>query len=228
MPAEDTKNEMVAAQAAASAESSGGSAGNSTTTGGAGPIASSTPITAPNGFRSELQQLLQGWQEVIPSDATFPSSAGSFDQPAVLARLQAYLEPYTDLDTHVTAAKEARAQVRSQMAEAQAYCSALKAAVITYLGSQSSPRLAKFGLKSRKARTPLTSEQLAVRAAKVRATRKLRGTVGRRTKAGIKSGPMQVVAPVAAAEPELASPKGPQNASALATDASSAAGSAGP
>ena len=126
MPAEDIKNEMVTAQAAAKAESSGGSAGNNTTTLGGGPIVSTTPVTALNGFRSELQQLLQGWQEVIPSDATFPSSAGSFDQPAVLARLQEYLEAYTDLDTHVTAAKEARAQVSSQMAEAQAYQGAEK------------------------------------------------------------------------------------------------------
>jgi hypothetical protein len=212
MPIEDIENEMVAAQTAASSESSGGSAGSNTTTGGAGPIVSSTPVAAPNGFRSELQQLLQGWQEVIPSDATFPCSAGSFDQPGVLARLQAYLEAYTALDTHVTGAAEARAQVRSQMAEAQAYCSSLKAAVITYLGSQNSPHLAKFGLKPRKARTPLTSEQLAVRAAKVRATRKLRGTVGPKTKARIKSGPMQFIAPVTAAEQESSSPNGPQTA----------------
>jgi hypothetical protein len=228
MAAEEIESEKVATQAAASTETSGGSAGNNTTTGGTGPIASSTPVAAPNGLRSELQQLLQGWQEVIPSGSTFPSSAGSFDQPAVLARLQGYLAAYTDLDTHVTGANEARAQVRSQMAEAKAYCSALKAAVITYLGSENSPRLAKFGLKPRKSRAPLTSEQLAVRAAKVRATRKLRGTMGPRKKAGIKSGPMQFVSPVAPAERESSTPNAQQTVSAGTAGASSAAGSAGP
>ena len=207
MATEEVGSEKVATQVAASTGTSGGTAGNNTT-GGTGPIASPTPVAAPKGFRSELQQLLQGWQEVIPSDSTFASSAGGFSQPAVLAKLQGYLEPYTDLDTHVTGANEARAQVRSQMSEAKAYCSALKAAVITYLGGENSPRLAKFGLKPRKTRTPLTSEQLAVRAAKVRATRKLRGTMGSTKKAGIKSGPMQFVDPVGPAEQQSSTPKG--------------------
>jgi hypothetical protein len=224
MAAEEVGSEQVATQLAASTGTSGGSPGNNTTTGGTGPIASPTPVAAPKGFRSQLQQLLQGWQEVIPSDSTFASSAGGFSQPAVLARLQRYLEPYTDLDTHVTATKEARAQVRSQLLEAQAYCSALKAAAITYLGSQNSPRLAKFGLKPRKTRTPLTSEQLAVRAAKVRATRKLRGTMGSTKKAGIKSGPMQFVDPVAPAEQQSSAPKGQPTATAATTPASTADG----
>jgi len=199
MAGAQVSSEQVATQVATSTGTSGGSAGNNTTTGGAGPIVSPTPVVAPKGFRSELQQLLQGWQEVIPADSTFASSGGGFNQATVLAKLQGYLGAYTDLDTYVTGANEARAQVRSQLAEARAYCSALKSAVIGYLGSQNSPQLAKFGVKPRKTRVPPTSEQLAVRAAKVRATRKLRGTMGSTKKAGIKSGPMQFVAAVSSA-----------------------------
>ena len=227
MATEEIGSDKVVTQVAASTGTSGGSAGNDAT-GGAGPIASSTPVAAPKGFRSELQQMLQGWQDVIPSDSTFASSAGSFSQPAVLAKLQGYLEAYTDLDTHVTGAEEAREQVRSQLSEAQTYCSALKAAVITYLGSQNSPRLAKFGLKPRKTRVPLTSEQLAVRAAKVRATRKLRGTMGSTKKAGIKSGPMQFVDPVAPEAQQSSAPEEQPTASPVTTAASTVAGSAGP
>jgi hypothetical protein len=199
---------------------SGGSAGNdNTTTGGTGPMTSSTPVVAPKGFRSEMQQLLQGWQEVIPSDSTFPSSAGSYNQAAVLAKLQGYLGAYADLDTHVMGTKEARAQVESQLSEAQTYCSALKAAVISYFGAQS-PQLAKFGFKARKVRAPLTGQQLAVRAAKVRATRKLRGTMGSAQKAAIKSGPMTFVEPVASAEQQ----SGPAATAAVATAPPGSAG----
>ena len=197
-------SEEVATQVAANTGTSGGSAGNNTTTGGAGPIASPTPVVAPKGFRLELQQMLQGWQELIPGDTTFPSSAGSLTEAVVLAELQGYLGAYTDLDTNVTGTRQARAQVASQMPAARAYYAALKAAMISYLGAQS-PQLVKFGLKAQKARAPLTSTQLAVRAAKVKATRALRGTKGSVQKAGIRSGPMAIsIGPVAPAEQQPA------------------------
>ena len=105
-------SEVAGTQVATSTGTSGGSAGNNTTTGGTGSITSSTPVVAPKGFRSELQQMLQGWQEVIPSGSTFASSGGGFSQAAVLAKLQGYLGAYTDLDTNATAVNEARALVR--------------------------------------------------------------------------------------------------------------------
>jgi hypothetical protein len=65
----------------------------------------------------------------------------------------------------VTGTGQARAQVASQLPGVRAYQAALKAAVISYFGA-GSPQLVKFGLKAAKARTPLTSKQLAIRAAK--------------------------------------------------------------
>jgi hypothetical protein len=197
MVASNNGSEQVATQVATSTGTSGGSAGNNTTTGGSGPIASSTPVVAPRGYRHVLQQMLQGWQELIPVDSTLLSSAGSLNQAGVLAELQGYLGVYTDLDTHDTGIRQARAQAESQLPEVRAYYAALKAAVISYFGAKS-PQLVKFGLKPRKTPAPLTSTQLAVRAAKVKATRQLRGTKGPVQKAGIKAGPMQIsIGPVA-------------------------------
>jgi hypothetical protein len=48
-------------------------------------------VVAPRGYRLALQQMLQGWQELIPGDSTLLSSAGSLNQAAVLAQLQEYL-----------------------------------------------------------------------------------------------------------------------------------------
>ena len=197
MVVSNESSEQVATQVATSTGTSGGSAGNNTTTGGAGPIASTTPVVAPRGYRHALQQMLQGWQELIPGDSTLLSSAGSLNQAAVLAQLQEYLGVYVDLDAHATGTKQARAQAESQLPEVRTYYAALKAAVISYFGAKS-PQLVKFGLEPRKTPAPLTSTQLAVRAAKVKATRQLRGTKGPVQKAGIKAGPMQIsIGPVA-------------------------------
>jgi len=199
MVVSNESSEQVATQVATSTGTSGGSAGNNTTTGGAGPIASTTPVVAPRGYRHALQQMLQGWQELIPGDSTLLSSAGSLNQAAVLAQLQEYLGVYVDLDAHATGTKQARAQAESQLPEVRTYYAALKAAVISYFGAKS-PQLVKFGLEPRKTPAPLTSTQLAVRAAKVKATRQLRGTKGPVQKEGIKAGPMQIsIGPVAAA-----------------------------
>ncbi len=150
--------------------------------------------------------MLQGWQESILGDSTLLSSAGSLNQAAVLAQLQEYLGVYADLDTHAMGTGQARAQGGIAAARgAGTYYAALKAAVISYFGAKS-PQLVKFGLEPRKSPAPLTSTQLAVRAAKVKATRQLRGPKGPVQKAAIKAGPMQfsigpVPAPAASTSP---------------------------
>ena len=182
---------------------SGGSAGSSTTAATSGATPTSTAVVAPKGFRQDLQQMLQGWQTATPSDSTVTSSAGSLSQAAVLEQLQAYLGPYLDLDAHVTAAKQARAKVESQLTEAQQYFAVLKSAVANLHGSQS-PMLVQYGLKPRKDPRVLTSAQRAVQAAKASATRVLRGTIGAKKKALLKSGAMKFVDPVATTTPSQA------------------------
>lgn len=71
-----------------------------------------------------------------------------------------------------------RAEIRRFMKE-------MKAAAFTLLGS-TNPELEKFGFKPEKARRKLTGEELAVRAAKSRATREKRGTKGKRQKEAVK------------------------------------------
>jgi hypothetical protein len=157
-----------------------------------GAIPTPTPVVAPKGFRQELQQMLQGWQTVIPSGSTVQSSnGGSLGQAAVLAQLQGYLGVYTDLDAHVTALQQVRTQERSQALAARQYLDVLRAAVAFLFGA-GSPQLVQFGIQPKKPHKALTSTALAARAAKAAATRKLRGTTSKKQKALIKSGPMKV------------------------------------
>ncbi|HEY8087672.1 MAG TPA: hypothetical protein VIF09_07505 [Polyangiaceae bacterium] len=53
--------------------------------------------------------------------------------------------------------------------------------------------LAAFGLATKKARTPLTAEQVAAKVAKMDATRKARGTMGPKQKKAVKGGVTGVV-----------------------------------
>ncbi len=193
----NNSSETVAQLATSNTGTSGGSAGSSsnTTTAAAGTSPASTAVVAPKGFRQDLQEMLQGWQAAIPSDSTVTSSTGSLSQAAVLGQLQEYLGPYQDLDASATAVKSARAQAKSQLTEAQQYFAVLKSAVTNQLGPNS-PLLAQFGLRSKKVRKPLSASQLAVKAAKAKATRAMRGTIGATKKALIKSGSMKFVEPV--------------------------------
>ncbi len=179
---------------------------SNTTMTAAGATQTPAPVVAPKGYRLVLQQMLQGWQAVIPSDSTMLSSAGSLTQAAVVGCK--WLGAYTALDTQATAYKQARVPVESLQPEARQYLAVLKAALANALGPQS-PQLAQFGLKPRKTPRPLTSQQLAVKAAKAKATRKLRGTTGPAQKASIKAGPMTFVEPTeanaAASDPATAS-----------------------
>src|ERR1700722_615266 len=175
-------------QATDSTGASGGTAGSNTIQGSmSGGNPTSTAVVAPKGFRQDLQQMLQGWQTVVPSGSTVTSSDGPLTQGAALEQLQGYLGVYTTLDTQATALKQTRAQAKSQLPEAQRFFDVLKATVISLLGA-GSPQLAQFGLQPKKPRKVPTSSELAIRAAKSKATRALRGTMGKKAKAPIKAG----------------------------------------
>jgi hypothetical protein len=171
-------------------------AGNDTTGGSAGSTSAGSPVVAPKGFRSELQQMLQGWQGIIPSSSALASSVGSLTQASVVQQLQTFLAAYSALDSADTAAKQTRAQVKAQLSQARQYQAVLKTALRNNFG-EDSVQLAQFGLKPKKARKPLSTEKAAVKVAKLRATRVLRGTKGPVARAAVKSGPMQFVGPVA-------------------------------
>ncbi len=185
--------ETAAVNTAASAVT----AGNDTAGGTSGNTPAGSPVVAPKGFRSGLQQMLQGWLGVIPSNSALSTSVGTLTQASVTEQLQAYLAAYTALDSDATALKQTRVQVKAQLPQARKYFAALKVALRSYLGEES-PQLAQFGLKPSKDRKPLSTKKAAVKVARSIATRALRGTTGPVKRLETKSGPMQFVDPVAA------------------------------
>ncbi len=157
-------------------------------------------VVGPKGLRLRLEQMLAGFQSALPAGAILPGVAlrGSpLSQAAVLAQLQGLVGNYTSLDAATVAEKAARAPVTQSEPVATALLAQLKVSLETFFGA-TSPERAFFGLTPKRARTPLTGEQLAARAARAKNTRTIRATKGKLQKATLVSGPMQVtVAPAA-------------------------------
>jgi len=203
--AEQSSTPITSTQVTGNTVASGGTAGSQTTDVAAGAVPVAAAVVAPKGFRLELQQMLQGWQGVIPDSSALSSSVGTLTQASVTEQLQEFLGPYTAMDAQATALKQTRVQVKAQLTAAQQYYAVLRSALRSFLG-EGSPQLAQFGLKPKKTPTPLKSEELAVRVAKARVTRTLRGTKGSVQKAGIVSGPMAISVTAVAAGTSSAAP----------------------
>jgi hypothetical protein len=80
----------------------------------------------------------------------------------------------------------ARMQLKNASAANHRLYTQLKDAVIAFLG-RGSPMLAQFGIKARGSRRALTAEQKVLRAARARATRAARHTMGSKQRAAVKS-----------------------------------------
>jgi hypothetical protein len=100
---------------------------------------------------------------------------------------------YTSLDSAEVTLKAARVKEEADLPAAKALLALLKEALIAFYGANS-PTLASFGLKPKSKAKPLTADQEAVRVAKLRNTREIRGTTGKVQKASQKSGPISVSA----------------------------------
>ena len=187
------------------------------------------PVVAPKGFRLQLSQMLAGWEQVIPAGSVVTSRGGTLAQATILAQLEAFMADYTSLDSAELALKTARVQEAQALPAAKALLAQLKEALTSLFGANS-PQLARFGMKPKTSRKPLSAEKAAVRLAKLRNTRAIRGTMGKVQKADLKSGPMTVtVAPAASpvastVAPAVASAAAPAVAQVASDGAAQAAG----
>jgi hypothetical protein len=132
-----------------------------------------------------IEGMIAGFTTALPGGATtFVLGNTSYTQTALVTMLGGI----QSILSAVPAAELARATAVNTRTENEANIdkvventtSALRGA----LGS-SPTALATYGIKPIKARVPLTSEQKVARAAKAAATRKARGTLGKKQKAAI-------------------------------------------
>ncbi len=146
---------------------------------------------------------------MIPPGSGVPSQPGTRDKAAIGTALQGFVGNYANLDAATLALQSARGPVKASEAAASALFAELKLALTAWLGP-TSPQLALFGLKPKGAPKQLTVAQKTAKVARASNTRTIRGTKGKRQKATLVSGPMQVsVAPTAQPAAAVGSSAGP-------------------
>jgi hypothetical protein len=138
------------------------------------------------GFRALLQQMLQGIETVVPDGSSLSTDGGLQTKATLVAELTQVLSAYNTAEAQQLAAKATRTQLKNASAQNHQLYTQLKDALIAFFG-RGNPLLGQFGLKARSSRRALTSEQKVLRAAKARATRAARHTMGPRQKAAVKS-----------------------------------------
>jgi hypothetical protein len=141
--------------------------------------------TAKTTERTFVERLAAGTaQHFAPTD-TLKIANGIFSRADVEATLQAFVDLRTAVDAARTALQAKLVAEANQSPALRERIHAIVAYVRATFGN-SPDILTDFGLKPKKARTPLTVEQRAAASEKRAATRKARHTMGKRQKRQIK------------------------------------------
>src|SRR5579872_1326755 len=144
-----------------------------------------------------LTLMLEGCKTALPANATLLLAGQSTPQPAIVQTLTAYaarVQAVVDAKLVYEQAVKARDAADP---EVFAYLDRVNSGLAAYFGADN-PTLGKFGVPVKHPPAKLTAEQLALKAARLRATRTARGTKGKKAKQAIKG---TVPAPATAASP---------------------------
>ncbi len=130
--------------------------------------------------QQRFQQVRDAAAKYLPATAEVLLDGKSVKVPDMLSVLDAALATYAPATEARSALKQTQDDRTQKVAAARQEVVQLKAYLLTAWG-KGSPQLAAFGFEP-KARTPLTSEDSALKAAKAKLTRKARGTKGSQQK----------------------------------------------
>ena len=139
-------------------------------------------------------QLIAGLKKHFSNTSSLAFGSGTF----TLAQVETSLQAIIDLRTAVDASKAAtKAKIAAEVTQASPLRSQMAAfvAFVKVTFAKSPDVLADFGLKPKKAPTPLTVEQKAAAAAKRDATRAARHTMGKVQKKEVKGTVTTIVTP---------------------------------
>jgi hypothetical protein len=132
---------------------------------------------------ASVRALLAGTQKHAPNGSLTFGNA-TYTAESLIQLLQSLADAMTAHDEAQAKAKDVLAALRDVTAKVGPVLRAYRRFVVATYGT-ATETLADYGLKPPKAKAPRTSEQKAKAAAKLRATRKARGTTSKKQKASI-------------------------------------------
>jgi hypothetical protein len=161
--------------------------------GGNGDMSGSMATKA--SLQTRIRKLIAGTQMHAPN-ATFAFASTTFAAPALVQLFQSLVDALDAADAARARWQDALKNANDTRAKVDPFVKDYQAFVaITYAGTPST--LADYGVTPRKAPTPLTAQQKAAAAAKRKATRAARHTMGKVQKKGVKGTVIATVTPSA-------------------------------
>ena len=140
---------------------------------------------------TQVQALIAGIQKQFPNGSfTFGNTA--YTTATLTQAFQSLANAYSDLNAAHARVKDAGLTLTTMQTQVGPLVRNCKHFIQSAFGT-SPQTLADFGMQPTKARTPLTVEQKVVAVAKLRATRKARGTTSPKQKLAVKGNVTSVV-----------------------------------
>jgi hypothetical protein len=155
-----------------------------------------------------FQQLLAGTQTELPPTLTMHVDGEQLTQAQIVARLQGFLAVYEQVSATKAAYGQALLAQEAMAVQAQAF-KVSYGQVLHHVLGKASPMLASFGINVVERKAPTAETQVLAHAKRL-ATRKARGTLGKRQKKLIKGAE---VAAVTVSAPDAPSALPARNAS---------------
>jgi len=156
-------------------------------------------------LQQRVRSLISGTQKHYAT-GTLTVGGVSYDAATLIPILQGLDNALTASDAAKAKWNDALKSVQDENTKVLPVIRDLQSYLVTSLGNAPST-LADFGLVPRKVRAPLTAQQLAAAAAKRKATRTARNTMGAQQKKAVKGNVTDVVVtPVVAGTPSVQSP----------------------
>jgi hypothetical protein len=191
---------------------------------------SSSTSTTKAAALAHVLALIAGTQKHLPN-GSFTIGTVTYTSASLIQVLQDLASAMQARDAAETGAKDALAAAQAAQAKVGPILRAYEHLVlVTFAGATQT--LADFGLAPPKARTPLTAQQLAARAAKAKATRVARGTTSKKQKLALKGDVTGVIVtpvtlptaatPTSPASPVTPAPKPAQPATTTSSEPSTA------
>ncbi|MBV9948190.1 MAG: hypothetical protein JOZ69_15155 [Myxococcales bacterium] len=132
---------------------------------------------------ARVQAIIAGTTKHFPN-GSFTIGSTAYTSASLIQVLQGLANAMRARDAAAAGAKDARAAEQAAQTQVGPILLAYKRLVLTAFAN-TAQTLADFGLTPPRARTPLTTEKRAVRAAKAKATRAARGTTSKKQKLAI-------------------------------------------
>jgi hypothetical protein len=151
---------------------------------------------------ARMQAMIQGLQKRFPN-GQFTLGNKAFTTAALVQTFQGLIDAIQKVNAAQASAEVAVTAMTSTKADVNQVFVGLKRNLLNTFGTDAET-LGDFGLEPRKAPAPRTTEQKAATTAKMRATRKARGTTSKKQKLAIKGDVTGVIVTPTTAQPSAA------------------------